>query len=262
MILLNLDVPSLLAAQSVNHQFFDVIDTTKSLQQKMALLPSGNPLFSTIVPGRNDGGDRDVGDHGLSYETCVPDQYVDYTRNKQFYSGDFTLEMDLFFDFDRRNLPTVGSRWRKMLICEPVATIMTAQYACCGACVVADNVSNDTGITIGNLLDAVQRMREDSKSCPGVWGVTFQCAIKVRCSDPVAVNKLNRPREDGQSEYPDSWNYGGWSEGEDEDGLEELSCTNEPLSDIEDEFSELTHGFEDAKEIGERCSCRLCNDPH
>lgn len=265
MILLKLSTPSLLAAQAVNHQFFNAIERTRSLQQKMMLERSGSPFFSTLLDKRRypTWSPRREMYGGFSHNVGVPGAGWDDGPHRAFYEGNPFVDMDFFAYFeDGHDLPVIGARCRSMFVCEPVITKMTMYPDCCGSWAESEysssksvsEFSNKTGVTIGDLHDAVKRVRMEQQLCEGgSWGpsgpgsttgVTFHSTIKLRSDDPVARVYLDiyvREEENG------SW------DGEDEPA-ESLEAEDEP-ADAEDETYEGVHAYAGAEEIGEGYCC-------
>lgn len=210
---------------------------------------------------------------GFSYAVKIPGEGQDIGESEEFFSGDPILEMDLFINFDDRDLPRIGRRWLRMLVCEPLVTKVRVHPNCCSSWEAAEyftnegesDISNATGISIGDLYHEINRVRKSHRLCDGDrWALahgfgpmscTFHSTIKVRSDDPVATYYLYRYAKSGVNET----SRGEVNQAEKHDVGKRPSSTQDSTeppglddvpSDPEEDLAEPVHGYDNAKEIG------------
>ncbi|CZT22306.1 uncharacterized protein RCC_08175 [Ramularia collo-cygni] len=204
MVLLNLSPRTLFNAQPTSKKFFETIEASSKLQRKMMLNRSNRDVFSTFLPS---GGWRCNIETllGLSYRIRPPAVfYEDEEDTAPFYTGGTDrADMDLFVYVDPGQLPRVGARCQKILLCEPIITSITVFPGCCGAIGSSEypiiwrseeqdsvhEISNPSGMTIGDIYKAASLV-EAHPECH-FRGVTFRGTISVRRADPVARRYLD-----------------------------------------------------------------------
>ncbi|KAK5677377.1 hypothetical protein LTS10_009947 [Elasticomyces elasticus] len=126
-----------------------------------------------------------------------------------------------------KKLPTIGSRGRSMLICQPPITEMTINVSCCDTHRVRPRqdqgrkIFNAEGLTVGDLLCATVKARKERERCPyaeefehdretGIVlvHVSFEGSLQLRIDDPCFADES----EAGESRAAE---YRSGSEGED-----------------------------------------------
>lgn len=252
MVLLNLSPSTLLVAQQTNCQFFKTIEGSPKLQQKMMLEQTGGGLFSTFLPEGGYHG-RYHGETllGLSCKIRPPGIPHDDKAYNAFFVATPMVSMELFVYIDPGQLPSIGARCQRILLCEPIITSLTVFPGCCGALGDSEysilwrdeaedsvhEISNPTGLTIGDIYSAARQLKEHPDCV--FRGVTFRGSVNVRSTDPIVIMWLSRCQP--TTFYGDDTDYAG-HDAEDyaEDNGED---------DVEDD--ELVHGYDDAKEIGQ-----------
>ncbi|KAK4957243.1 hypothetical protein LTR10_005203 [Elasticomyces elasticus] len=102
-----------------------------------------------------------------------------------------------------KKLPTIGSRGRSMLICQPPITEMTINVSCCDRHRVrarqdqARKIFKAEGLTVGDLLCATVKARKERERCPYaeefehdretglvLVHVSFEGSLQLRIDDP------------------------------------------------------------------------------
>ncbi|KAI6798091.1 hypothetical protein KC360_g3459 [Hortaea werneckii] len=169
LILLNLHVIDLLTLQQVNRQVRDAINTSKKVQQRMFLIPSGNAHRRVLpaFPLKN------------SYRSPVKD----------------SLETPILLDLKLHCLPasqgykatmqlsarTSGLRYRRhylqMQLTDPPVRRLSVECSC--SCIPPARpfniafdgypgviINEKDGITLGRLRDAFKQVAEEHKTCP------------------------------------------------------------------------------------------------
>jgi hypothetical protein len=197
MILLNLSPWTLLTAQRTNRQFFNTIEESSKIQQKMMLQQSGTQHFSTLL-SRETYHKYDNFVLGLSYVLEMPDHLCQIMSEAPniIFAGTAPLSMEFFVIYAPHSLPRIGARCRKILICEPIITEIKVYPECCGKLGPSEylrftesrlqdsvfEISNPTGITIGDIYEALCRVEEH----PGCRfrGVQFYGYTDVIRTDP------------------------------------------------------------------------------
>lgn len=71
------------------------------------------------------------------------------------------------FHNSQLGLPRIGTRWRRMLICQPLIHRMDILPLCCirQASVKKEALSSAEGLTIGDILDATLRVQKEHSTC-------------------------------------------------------------------------------------------------
>lgn len=162
-ILVNLTMEELLAAQFINRQFRDAVNGSTRLQRKLSLLPHSSedfyaPFVENEVPGFYFNSD-------VAQEAQFVDDRVGRDKSTNS-SGSWSCIMQAWFAID---LPKVGSRCRGMLVFQPSVREVAAFPTCCHSRLrhqVIEEVYNEDGITVGDLLDAAASMKERHRQCP------------------------------------------------------------------------------------------------
>lgn len=246
MVLLNLKVRTLLVAQCLNRRFFEAIRDSHRLQQKMALRKTANPYFSTILV-------EHLSAHrgNLFYHLDVSGTGREGGYKKMFHpENPPVVEMDFTIYFSERPLPSIGSRIRRMLVCEPIITEMSVQPSCCAPWKRTDffQIINRSGVTFGDIHDAIERVLKGHRLClegpsrrdSGGYLTALHATIAVRPDDPTARRTLDewKARAAGKGQRIGT-SMSGRSV---EDGPE----TEELRPESEDESSETVHAYEDA----------------
>lgn len=204
MFLACLTMDELLAAQLINRQFRDALDSSIKLQRKLSLLPHSSPDFfapfdEDEAPGFN------------------LDGYVG--QEQQIVTNAVLAEASSLLDNDPQ-LPKVGATCRKMLLCHPPVTQMRAFPDCCDGdyptikdgehikYLSIELVQNPSGITIGDLLDAATNIKEMHRNCPyaSAWQMNvetgevnvqtvFQTWYRIGFEDPMLKARWASKRE-------------------------------------------------------------------
>lgn len=189
-ILINLNLSGLLRAQQVSHQFFDNIQSSPNLQQCMGLAPDTKHGFR------------------LTHKNITPAFWLMTEATEHAYRsvGGDNISMRASFH-GGHSLPHLGERVRAVLICQPPLKIMNAYTECCNDFYRAITapptkvLHSDTGITIGDLIEAVQTLQLEHELCPHaeqfdhdsdgkvVVSIRFEGTVSVPESDRTLLEK-------------------------------------------------------------------------
>lgn len=157
-ILLYLNPVDLLRIQQVDHLFFNAILGSMKLQSKMGLMAQKNGHVSAPT---------------ASFDTerfsCFCEMYSSLSRDV-LDDNDVVLKAGFSDVF---NPPNLGSRARAMLICQPPLKSMSVHTRCChptwswsNSDDDLDPITSDSGISMGDLVDAHARITADHRLCP------------------------------------------------------------------------------------------------
>ena len=148
-VLLFTDVESVMAMERVNKKLRNIIDASPKLQRAIYLKPS---LESTDTP---------VQRCTAFGSDCSGFQTTAFEVNFGPHDG---VEATVQKTGPNDTLPHMGTRWLRMLICQPPMKIMAviASQFCqnCGSWSLETHkqLSSDTGITVGDLYDKVREI--------------------------------------------------------------------------------------------------------
>lgn len=189
-ILCYLDVPELLRAQQVSHLFFDTIQDSPNLQRCMGLAPDTKHGFR------------------LTVKSLTPAFWFLTDANEYAYGnveGDNILVRANIQDC--HSLPQLGERARDVLICQPPLKIMNCYTGCCSdffediTAPPTKVLKSDTGITLGDLIDAAHALQHEHELCPHapdyihdsrgkvIVNIHFEGTVSVPASDRTLLKK-------------------------------------------------------------------------
>lgn len=186
-ILAYLPVPDLLDAYLVNKKFRDTIQKSVKLQRKLGLLP--HPESNFFMPAQPLIL-RTIGVRLTNSIERIPHKFIgiEWYNEREDDDENFKLILDIEPKSMRRSTPSdpieikfprLGSRCAKMLLCQPPTYAVRMYMGCCNypniSLVGADlppgdpcfTIKNGTGVTTGNLYEAVDREREKHRFCVG-----------------------------------------------------------------------------------------------
>ena len=207
----------LFTMRQVNKLLRDTIDRSEELQNKMHFVPDRGSIFTTHF-GR---GSKCSLLSGLICE--VVSTWNTALLGAEEASGTFQVAMEVRFNasLSRVSVPNRGYTYRAMHICQPPATEMDVFPDCCskyncsstysiydsdplnaflglGRLHSASKITSATGITIGDLYDAIEKVRAEHKLCPRAYEISnhddngnywpiisFGCLLNVREDDPI-----------------------------------------------------------------------------
>lgn len=207
-ILLDLPVRLLISAPLVNRTFASTCYNSQYIQRRLGLRPDPNASLTTtfysplefwtfhctINAGRSQG-DSSISTKGTKY--YISARFGSYARNDQW-------------------LPKLGTRVRTMLICQPPVNKIKAYLNCCcppkerswmGSATTRarrttpETLRSQSGITVGDLYDAAERLAKEHALCPFAEGfqinedgivdvcVTFEAVVYLPETDPLVIEK-------------------------------------------------------------------------
>lgn len=196
-----LDIRSLLRVQQVSHQMFDAIESSVKLQRRLFLKPSpkGNTklLPSYVLPGLFLDNDAS----GYVTPRSDMDQVV--------VTASFLLS---------RAPSRIGSRCKKMLICNPPIKSIDVFIECCSQSAhrafrtntprpPLETLECDSGITVGQLHDAHKRLAAAHRLCPDASPhlhnkdgfvnaePSFEVALDLNPNDPLVAAKNDKVKK-------------------------------------------------------------------
>lgn len=209
MILVNLSIEELLAAQFINRQFRDAVNSSTKLQRKLSLLPHTSkdfyaPFEENVAPGF-------YFYSRASQEDLLTDLQV---LREPIGTERWPEAMQAKFDPE---LPKIGDRCRRMLVFQPPIKEVRVLTTCCARWSArhtdiqmkdSDIVRNEDGITVGDLLDAASALKEHHSQC--VWAdselhdpetgvvevqTVFETAYPMRRDDPIITARIESMQE-------------------------------------------------------------------
>ena len=148
-VLLFTDVESVMAMERVNKKLRNIIDASPKLQSAIYLKPS---LESTDTPVQRR---TAFGRDGSGFQS---------TDFKVTLGQPGVVNATIHTAKPNNTVPHIGTRWSRMLICQPPikAMVAAASKFCpnCGSLQLEryNELSSDTGITVGDLYDKVQEV--------------------------------------------------------------------------------------------------------
>nr|POF26348.1 hypothetical protein CFP56_22497 [Quercus suber] len=157
-----LEPADLLVAQRMNRSANMAVRSSLRLQRQLHLRSDRSIYFSTAFHKDNF--------PGLSVDVRkTPANGIDWTWDQQTASED-TSRARLTIRFDGNTaLPHAGKRCRSMLVCQPALESLHVQPTCCFAdYIVAPAprlISFGSGVTVGDLFDAVEQARKEHRNC-------------------------------------------------------------------------------------------------
>lgn len=194
MILDHLEIPDIVKMIQVSHSLKNSIEASTKLQDKLSLRPA--PLDSHIYS---------------AFEQCLFREggfrctLTNYNNTRpQALPGTFAVRA-YFFPFPGQHLPKIGSKYRRMFICQPPIKQMKVYLSCCPRDrelgflpqLEVCTVSSDGGLTIGHLYDCARKQMDEHRWCPyastfsldddGVvmTGVQFKGSVVLQPDHPI-----------------------------------------------------------------------------
>ena len=208
-ILLYLNPVDLLRIQQVDHLFFNSIQGSMKLLCKMGLMAQENGHVSA-PPASVD----------TQSFFCFYEMYSSLSRD---VPQDNDVVVKAGFS-DLENSPNLGSRCRNMLICQPPLKSMSVHTRCChptwswnDSDEDLDPITSESGLVVGDLLDAHNRVTADHRLCPeaeppehGSDGfvnphVSFEATMVAENDDPSLLERKqnDQKRQDDESQVRD-----------------------------------------------------------
>jgi hypothetical protein len=195
MILSNLPNGDLLKAYSVSRGFYSTIEGSLKLQRKLGLL--ADPETSNIyIPA----------EIVWSYDGWGLD--IDVTD-----SAPDNVELQVY----TAKLKALGKRCRSMLICQPPIHQISAYASCClpytspKPVEVLNTTKGSSGITLGDLYDAMIRLQYEHRLCPDArypsnydkdgfvhTQVGFKAQLPTNDNDPLMIEHWERVQESNE----------------------------------------------------------------
>ena len=189
-ILYHLRNESLLHAQRVNRKFFDAIQGSLKFQRKLGLVADCDAQLTFPAQGVFK---------GVHFDTDTrwrPDMSIKAKDKILVLLKEVT---------DRDPVLTLGSRCRKMLICQPSLKSLDVSLNCCTRNRYAgrrsdaayETLTSETGFTIGDIMDITKRMRHQHRLCTSAGkyqhdiegfvevSVGFEAMMGVKEDDPL-----------------------------------------------------------------------------
>lgn len=177
MLLQYLHANDVLQMQRVNKSIKAIIEGSVKLQRQLGLAASPDSHFRLTLDS----------DHVPFHVLNAPESWTVTYHGEETWRGlSFSVtgghfEPDTIYEADDRErtvyvdinlrvngngrLPRVGSRYRAMLLCQPVVKKMHVSTVCCRARNTR-KINSRTGLTIGRLLDTAQSMISKHRLCP------------------------------------------------------------------------------------------------
>ena len=193
-ILLYLQTTDLLRVQQVNHAFFDATQSSPKIQCKMGLRAQENAHIY-FPPA-----------------SCEPRRFLQYYDTYRYFSTKTVEGNKISFQPCFNNLndpPKLGSRCRNMLICQPPVSSISVYTRCCHPTwpwripnTPLEKITSESGIRMGDLIDAHKRITADHKLCPDAdpsehdadgfvkSRVCFELILEAQPNDPVLLDKI------------------------------------------------------------------------
>ena len=137
---------------------------------------------------------------------------------------DAEIEFTAQFELRSIDMPMLrlGKRCRQMLICQPPLKQVRPVMSCCGedspsymfnvpgsrSITVPEPIKSETGITVGDILDATDRLADEHRLCPHAFMhdhdeeghvqifPAFKANIRLREGDPLLVEVRTEKAED------------------------------------------------------------------
>lgn len=229
MIFEQLSLSDLLAVQKVNRQCRDAVDGSLRLQRRLGLSPHNTRSIYSPFQKR-------IGDY-FHFNFENPSDW--YARNNETQNRDAVL-FELLEEEDKKHAllvnitdriddeeQTIGSKGRRMLVMQPPLDELHALTNCCMED-THDTVDNESGITVGDLIDKTRELQRRHRNCINaqlsqlcpVDGhvevlVTFRALLQLDVKDPIIQARRARERrfkvqqrkEDIELKIMTSFNY-------------------------------------------------------
>ncbi|PPJ53875.1 hypothetical protein CBER1_04603 [Cercospora berteroae] len=214
LILSKLPVLELLKCYRVNHQWRDAIESSVNLQRQLSLRADTlDGHFQNVFQGRICGYSEVLPGFGTraffsthralsSYEETLP-------GNEILFKAEFASTNDYF-----RMPKKIGARVRRMYICQPPVKELKVYLECCRYNFThhsddhdrhSATVTNENGLTIGDLLDKTIEMLEAHKFCANAEvfmlddetgevknEVSFRGTVVLKDDDPMLIEKREK----------------------------------------------------------------------
>ena len=195
-ILCKLEPDDIFRCNQVNKAMNAALTASHKLQRLMFLRADPNAQWTSPFLG------YDSSRSAFPLFTCRSIEEHDYRYGQDGHASDIEddeVRVQAEFDHSRyfhRLLPKIGPLGRRMLICQPAPTSMTIHLSCCnfphsswkpydrevGPSQGAAIVKRDTGLTVGDLLDATKKMEARHKDCPNIEAWRLELAAKERAA--------------------------------------------------------------------------------
>lgn len=199
LILLELPIPDIMNFQQVNRTARDAINASPMLQRALSLRADSadsplrapfSDLYSTFTGGFSCG-------HTTRYRR--------QPRRLSLASDEMPVAAE-FVSLGSR-LPVIGTRWRRMFVLQPPIHEMSATVSCCTISRTRMDpqiITSETGITIGDLHDAAQKLWNEHRQCTNAGmlqhdedglvkvQVTFTTKVKLGPNEPFLLERQKR----------------------------------------------------------------------
>lgn len=204
----------LIRAAQVNKTFANTIDTSPKTQLTLGLLANPASFWTSVTPAFEVHRiDKIMNAQGLHMDILPPGLF----GHQDASSACVHIYLDIYLEQAiGRTLPPAASRGRSMLICQPPIREMGAIPKCCGNIAgvgqgmlvpglrfpkpKAIKMSSETGLTLGDLVDAAQKISQEHRSCPYALSgmhnpdsgfvravISFYGKLALQANDPVLL---------------------------------------------------------------------------
>lgn len=203
LILLNLDMTDLVRVQLVNRMVHATISSSVRLQDLMFLRAEPSSYFRPLRlrPASN-----------TAIFDCSPVRYHYRSANATPLKDD---EVEIFatLEYDDEP-PSIGERFRSLLISQPPVKQMQPVLSCCSpggfwnrqppVVDEPDPIQSVSGITLGDILDATQKLKIEHWRCPHAriydhdehgnvrCELSFRAVIRLQADDPFLAERQKK----------------------------------------------------------------------
>lgn len=192
-ILTYLPVLDLLRAQQVNRMMRDVVQASTKLQRQLFLKPGQTKHLRVL----------NLGDGSKTIDIGTDDE-------PEFTADEKIVELLVTF---AKWLPRLGSRVRRMQLCQPPIHVMRYVPTCCGQASEDEigghplRIRNEEGLTLGDLRNAAENLMAKHKLClnapvhaydPDGFvrpEVRFYVGVALEADDPMVRERLEEEKE-------------------------------------------------------------------
>lgn len=201
-----LNARELRAVLPVSKRFRDIITGSPILQRSLCEVPRPQDIFFSPFASQL------VHLHGLPDHKPPPlvhDSSLAVTCGWVSNGPEHPPEGTIIAEYDpERDLPRLGAASRNTLVCNPPVKVMDIELSCCRGMTRAGDyrgpktVRNESGITVGQLLDLTGKFRKTHRLCPNadtydldargfVWvRVRFVGDVELKWDDPVVQDEM------------------------------------------------------------------------
>ncbi|KAF2766523.1 hypothetical protein EJ03DRAFT_353894 [Teratosphaeria nubilosa] len=183
LVLIHLHARDIFIVQQVSKNINDTIKQSGRIQRFIGLRADPNAYFNSPVSNSH-----------WAYSESLPVCCPQHERSPYMFSipgrhfsipGPDELSINVSFDLRKPKLSGIGRACRSMLVCQPPVTELSAHVECCNghgprfprhpippAERLPKPIRRETGITVGDVVDAAIEMIEEHQTCP--WASEYQ----------------------------------------------------------------------------------------